>query len=143
MDGVIEYAFGTGDGEMSSWRSPADLDLDGDGVFDAVALDFDGDGFADDAMWDSDGDAHADRSVLDLDDDGVPEARFADGGRGLWERADISDEPASDEPEPDEPESSVGSESRIDSDGDGVADTVLVDTDGDGYADSHRPVTND
>ncbi|MCF8609078.1 hypothetical protein L5G28_02725 [Gordonia sp. HY285] len=133
MDGVIEYGFGTGD-EMSSWRSPADLDLDGDSVLDAVALDFDGDGLVDDAMWDTDGDGVADRSVLDLDDDGVPETQFADGGSGLWERpVDGSAGPRESEPDAQKPDESV-----LDTDGDGEPDTVLIDTDGDGYADAHR-----
>ncbi|MDR2280047.1 MAG: hypothetical protein LBE07_04225 [Gordonia sp. (in: high G+C Gram-positive bacteria)] len=130
MDPVIEYGFGTGHGELSSWRSPADLDLTGDGVFDAVALDFDGDGFADDAMWDSNGDGAADRSALDLDDDGHPEAVFTDGGKGLWER-------------PADPALSVegARESSLDTDGDGSDDTVIIDSDGDGYADTCRPLT--
>ena len=29
----------------------------------------------------------ADAAALDLDDDGVPDAFFTDGGRGLWEKA--------------------------------------------------------
>ncbi|GEE00657.1 hypothetical protein nbrc107696_11030 [Gordonia spumicola] len=129
MDPVIDYGFGTGDGDPSSWRSPADLDLSGDGVLDAVSLDFDGDGLVDDAMWDTDSDGVADRAALDLDDDGRPEAVFADGGRGLWERPMPPDEPVRRQ-----------RESALDSDGDGRDDTVLVDADGDGYADSYRPV---
>ena len=138
MDGVIEYGFGTGD-EMSSWRSPADLDLDGDGVLDAVALDFDGDGLIDDAMWDTDADGVADRSVLDLDDDGVPETQFADGGSGLWERpVDGSAGTRESEPDAQKPDAQKPAESVLDTDGDGEPDTVLIDTDGDGYADAHR-----
>ncbi|WOC12259.1 hypothetical protein [Gordonia sp. MP11Mi] len=139
MDGVIEYGFGTGDDEMSSWRSPADLDFDGDGAMDAVALDFDGDGLVDDAMWDVDGDGVADRSVLDLDDDGIPETQFADGGSGLWERP-VGPPPAPRELEPSEPQARESDlrESVLDTDGDGEPDTALIDTDGDGYADAHR-----
>ncbi|WP_132992606.1 hypothetical protein [Gordonia zhaorongruii] len=136
MDPVIEYGFGTGDDELSTWRSPADLDLDGDGVLDAVALDFDGDDRTDDAMWDSDGDGAADRSVLDLDDDGVRESGFVDDGSGLWARvAGAPTDSDRGEPAPTTPHESV-----LDTDGDGTADTVLADTDGDGYADTHRPV---
>lgn len=127
MDPVIEYGFGTGDGELSTWRSPADLDLSGDGLLDAVSLDFDGDGFTDDAMWDSDGDGVADRSALDLDDDGRPESVFTDGGRGLWERP-VEPAPPLERPR----------ESALDTDGDGSDDTVLIDSDGDGYADDSR-----
>ena len=139
MDGVIEYVFGSGDGHTSTWRSAADLDLDSDGVLDAVSLDFDGDGLADDAMWDTDADGVADRSILDLDDDGVPETGFADGGSGLWERA--VDSPPLDRPTPERTESELPApgESVLDTDGDGTPDTVLTDSDGDGYADTHRP----
>ncbi|MGO3325624.1 hypothetical protein [Gordonia sp. (in: high G+C Gram-positive bacteria)] len=134
MDGVIEYVFGAGDGSTSTWLSAADLDLDGDGVMDAVSLDFDGDGIADDAMADTDADGVADRSALDLDDDGVPEIYFSDDGSGLWERG--VDRPA--EPSA-SPAPRTAGESVLDTDGDGVADTVLIDTDGDGFADEHRP----
>lgn len=62
----VAYSFGLGDGDITTWHSPADLDLDGDGAFDAVALDFDGDGRIDDAMWDSDLDGVADTVRLDV-----------------------------------------------------------------------------
>lgn len=128
----LEYFFGTGDGALSTWHSPADLDLDGDGVPDAVALDFDGDGLIDDAMWDTDGDGIADRVVLDLDDDGIGGTVFADGGLGLWEQ------PRTDPPIPVAGRGAADALPRrlpIDVDGDGVADQVLEDTDGDGFAD--------
>lgn len=128
---TIEYFFGTGDGALNTWTSPADLDCDGDGILDAVALDFDGDGLIDDALWDSDGDGVADHAVLDLDDDGNPEARFTDGGRGLWEQPVAGLEPRAPEPTPGRVE--------FDSDGDGIDDSVLVDTDGDGFADRVLP----
>lgn len=83
---MIEYFFGPGDGSRTTWHSAADLDIDGDGVREAVALDFDGDGRADDAMVDIDADGVADMSALDLDDDGVCEAFFGDSGAGLWDR---------------------------------------------------------
>jgi len=61
-----------------------DLDIDGDGEFDAVRIDFDGDGLFDDALADLDGDDLADHAVLDLDDDGTPESRYTDDGSGTW-----------------------------------------------------------
>lgn len=80
----IEYGFGTGDGHVSVWHSPADLDISGDGVLDAVLLDFDGDGLVDDAMWDSDGDGIADTVLLGIYGDD-PVRGFVDGaGDGTW-----------------------------------------------------------
>ncbi|MGB3303052.1 hypothetical protein [Gordonia sp. (in: high G+C Gram-positive bacteria)] len=139
MDPVIAYVFGTGDGALSHWTSPADLDLNGDGIPDAVALDFDGDGLLDDAMWDSDGNGTADLALLDLDDDGHREAQFRDGGRGLWEVEDPAEHRPSDHRRPG---SGPFRETSLDTDGDGVDDLVLVDADGDGYADSYRESTS-
>ena len=94
MDPLIEYVFGPGDGMLSRWSSPADLDLDSDGTPDAVAVDFDGDGRADDALWDVDGDGRADIAALDVDDDGRPERLYRDSGRGLWDIAVADDDVA-------------------------------------------------
>ncbi|MEV6136209.1 hypothetical protein AB0L63_09120 [Nocardia sp. NPDC051990] len=81
----IEYVFGTGDGTVHVWTGPADLDLSGSGMNDAVALDFDGDGLVDDVLWDSHGTGIADVAGLDLDDDGVPDHFFTDPtGNGTW-----------------------------------------------------------
>lgn len=81
----IEYRFGTGEGDPNIHHSQANMDVDGDGVADGVALDFDGDGRVDDAVWDSDGDGVADTAVLDLDDDGRAEAEYSDPtGMGTW-----------------------------------------------------------
>ncbi|MEO9222330.1 MAG: hypothetical protein ABI251_11265, partial [Mycobacteriaceae bacterium] len=81
----MEYSFGTGVGPPTTWNSPADVDANGDGAPDAVALDFDGDGRVDDLMWDSNGDGVADTVVLDLDDDGHGERYYTDPtGAGTW-----------------------------------------------------------
>lgn len=82
----ITYAFGTGDGEVTGWASPADFDTDGDGALDAVRLDFDGDGLIDDAMWDSDGDGAADTVRLDTTAEADSAERwFVDeSGDGTW-----------------------------------------------------------
>lgn len=87
MDPVIEYLFGVGDGHTTSWHSPADTDLDTDGVPDAVGLDFDGDGRRDDLLADLDGDGVADVAAIDADDDGTADHFYRDSGRGLWDIA--------------------------------------------------------
>jgi hypothetical protein len=97
----IEYVFGTGDGVTTAWVSPPDIDLSGDGTFDAVALDFDGDGRRDDAMWDSDADGIADVVALDRDDDGRGDEFYRDDGSGVWgEKAPRPADLASSPPEP-------------------------------------------
>ncbi|MET8773769.1 hypothetical protein ABZV58_01970 [Nocardia sp. NPDC004654] len=81
----IEYGFGTGDGAVHVWSSPADLDLARTGTADAIQLDFDGDGIADDALWDSHGTGIADVAALDLDDDGVLDHFYTDPtDLGTW-----------------------------------------------------------
>ncbi|UGT59263.1 hypothetical protein [Nocardia asteroides] len=80
----IEYVFGTGDGVVHGWSSPADLALGG--ALDAVRLDFDGDGLLDDALWDADRDGIAELSALDLTDDGVLDHFYTDPtGLGTWD----------------------------------------------------------
>lgn len=138
----ITYAFGIGDGDVSEWTSPADVDIDGDGFADAVALDFDGDGLVDDVMWDADGDGVADAVGLDVDALGAdgPEQWFTDpDGLGTWpesmERATVLSGPAAGLTADAERTGVV-----VDADGDGTADTRLVDADGDGYLDSSLPL---
>ncbi|CAM3936433.1 hypothetical protein TSST111916_14425 [Tsukamurella strandjordii] len=156
-DGSIEYWFGVGDGQVSTWRSPA---VDG-----AVLLDFDGDGRLDDAVLDLDADGRADAAALDLDDDGTGESRFRDDGSGLWAQRETpapsrcrapgvpapaapgpAPAPATPAPaapgEPAPPVTPVPAEpgqaprqAVVDSDGDGTPDVLLFDADGDGAAD--------
>ncbi len=80
----MDYCLGDGDGTAAMWSAEPNLDIDGDGEFDAIGLDFDGDGLLDDALADLDGDGVADHAVLDLDDDGHAEASFTDDGTGTW-----------------------------------------------------------
>lgn len=130
---TLRYRFGTGDGPVHHHASPADLDLSGDGVPDAVALDFDGDGRVDDALWDADGDGAADRSVLDLDDDGRGERFFADpSGRGLWDApVEAAPKPGTGAPVAwwDVRGRGASAPATVDSDGDGVLDAARVDAD--------------
>jgi hypothetical protein len=80
----MEYCLGDSGGSARIWDGQPDLDLDGDGRFDAIRLDFDGDGTGDDALADLDGDGIADHAVLDVDNDGTPESYFTDDGSGTW-----------------------------------------------------------
>jgi hypothetical protein len=128
----MDYCLGNDDGTAAIWHGQPDLDLDGDGRFDAIGLDFDGDGLRDDALADFDGDGMADRAVLDLDNDGIPESYFTDDGSGTWAVA-----------------VDRGGQLRwygldgvehhggplVDFDGQGRLDDRLFDTDGDGVAD--------
>ena len=62
----MEYCLGDGDGSATIWTAAPDIDLNGDGAFDAVGLDYDGDGLLDDAMADLDADGVADHLVRDF-----------------------------------------------------------------------------
>jgi hypothetical protein len=152
----MEYCLSDGDGSATMWDAPPDIDLDGDGTFDAVGLDFDGDDRIDDAMADVDGDGLAEHVVLDLDDDDHAEAYFTDDGSGTWAiRVDRTGqvrwfdldglEHAGGPADVD----GNGTEDRlVDADGDGLADRALagelayVDTDGDGRWDVKLADTN-
>lgn len=128
----MDYCLAGDDGTAAMLHGTPDVDLDGDGRFDAYGLDFDGDGLRDDAMADLDGDGIADHAVLDLDNDGMPEAFYTDDGTGTWAVAMDS-----------------GGQLRwfgldgvertggplVDFDGDGRVNDRLLDTDGDGVAD--------
>ncbi|WP_369804401.1 pullulanase [Mycobacterium sp. E2497] len=143
---------GADDGTADIFHHDLDLDLDGDGRFDAFGLDLDGDGLRDDALADLDGDGIADHAVLDLDNDGTPEAYFTDDGSGTWGVATeqgrqlrwsgLDGVEHTGGPLVDFDGHGGVNDRLIDLDGDGVADRVLctdeggvtgyVDTDGDG-----------
>jgi hypothetical protein len=132
----VDYCLGAGDGTAAMWTAEPNLDLDGDGVFDAIGLDFDGDGLLDDALTDLDGDGVVDHAVLDLDDDGQPEASFTDDGTGTWALSSDAKDRGGGEMRwfgLDGTETVGGP--QVDFDGDGAADDRLLDTDRDGLAD--------
>lgn len=147
----MDYCLDAGDGTASMWTADPHVDLDGDGVLDALLMDLDGDGSFDDALADLDGDGRADHAALDLDDDGVTEARFTDDGSGTWAvTGGTANRPLRwfdlDGIEHTDPTADVDGDGRADRlfdiDRDGLADralrtdghsaTAYVDTDGDG-----------
>jgi hypothetical protein len=131
----VDYCLGAGDGTAAMWTADPNLDLDGDGVFEAIGLDFDGDGLLDDALTDLDGDGVVDHAVLDLDDDGRPEASFTDDGTGTWAlSSDAKDRGGEMRWFGLDGSEAVGGP-QVDFDGDGEADDRLLDTDRDGLAD--------
>lgn len=146
----MEYCLGDGDGLASMWSAAPNVDVDGDGVLDAVGLDFDGDGLMDDAMADLDGDGLAEHAVLD------GERYFTDDGTGTWavsvDRAGSGRWFGLDGVEHSGGPADVdgdGAEDRLlDVDGNGLADrafagdVALVDTDGDGRWDIKLSDTN-
>lgn len=129
----MEYCLGDGDGSATIWTAAPDIDLNGDGVFDAAGLDFDGDGLLDDAMADLDADDVADHLVRDHSaGQGAEAAYFTDDGTGTWavslDRAGLLRWFGLDGVE-----HSGGS--VVDVDADGQADDRLLDSDDDGLAD--------
>ncbi|EME15525.1 hypothetical protein [Rhodococcus triatomae] len=134
---LVEYVFGTGDGDPSLWLSPADLDLGAPGGPDAVTLDFDGDGWRDDALWDGDGDGRAEMSVLDVDS--AEASWFTDPeGLGTW-AVEVSAPGVSARTAPEaivsDPPAGPGTSENVDFAGDGTVDDTAVDLDGDGAPD--------
>jgi hypothetical protein len=125
----MEYCLGDADGSATMWTAAPDVDVDGDGVLDAVGLDFDGDGLLDDGMADLDGDGLADHAVLDHASDAT---FFTDDGTGIWavavDRAGQLRWFGLDGVE------HTGGPT-VDVDGDGQLDERLTDADGDGLAD--------
>jgi hypothetical protein len=131
----MEYCLGDGDGTAAMWTAEPNLDLNGDGEFEAIGLDFDGDGLLDDALADLDGDGLADHAVLDLDDDGRQEASFTDDGTGTWALS-VDSKGRSGELRwfgLDGAETVGGP--MVDFDGDGASDDRLLDANRDGLAD--------
>jgi|SRR3954447_3073479 hypothetical protein len=127
----MEYCLGDADGSATMWTADPNIDVDGDGVLDAVGLDFDGDGLVDDAMADTDADGLADQMVRDHASE---PAIFTDDGTGTWA---VSVDRAGQVRwfGLDGVEHFGGSGPLVDIDGDGQASDRLTDSDGNGLAD--------
>lgn len=128
----MDYCLDAGNESASMWSGPAELDLDGDGLFD-------------DLMADDDGDGLADHAALDLDDDGAPEARYTDDGSGTWAIGGGAGHPlhwlsldGAEHTGPGDVDGDGFPDQLLDVDRDGLADRAIagdagyVDTDGDG-----------
>jgi hypothetical protein len=158
----MEYCLGDADGSATMWTADPNIDVDGDGVMDAVGLDFDGDGLLDDAMVDTDADGLADQMVRDHASEPTI---FTDDGTGTWavsvDRAgqvrwfgldgvehtggpvvDIDADGQADDRLTDTDGNGLadralsGDVAYVDTDGDGTWDIKLADSDGDGKADA-------
>ncbi|MFG1933481.1 pullulanase [Mycobacterium sp. NPDC048908] len=125
----MEYCLGDGDGSATMWTADPNVDVDGDGMLDAVGLDFDGDGLIDDAMADMDGDGLAEHMVRDHESQA---AYFTDDGTGTW--AVSADRTGQLRWFGLDGVEHTGGPT-VDVDGDGQSDDRLADTDGDGLAD--------
>ena len=160
----VEYCLGDGNGLAEMFAAEPTVDLDGDGVPDAVGFDVDADGM-DDALVDVDGDGRADQLVVDV---GSDEDRFTDDGSGTWAVSadrgaqlrwlgldgvaaqggplvDFDGDGQADDRllDADRDGSAdrvfAGERAYVDTDGDGSWDVVLSDADGDGAADAAGP----
>ncbi|WP_024793004.1 hypothetical protein [Tomitella biformata] len=145
MDG-IEYIFGTGDGHVDTWATPADIDVNGDGLLDAVALDFDGDGLFDDALWDTDGDGVADTVAVDFRAGGGAGWYTDPDADGTWSDYRAGGAEPVEAAAPELPTAPVVVAEPVptlvvDTDGDGILDTGLTDRDGDGRLDTASPAS--
>jgi hypothetical protein len=158
----MEYCLGDADGSATMWTADPNIDVDGDGVMDAVGLDFDGDGLLDDAMVDTDADGLADQMVRDHASEPTI---FTDDGTGTWavsvDRAgqvrwfgldgvehtggpvvDVDADGQADDRLTDTDGNGLadralsGDVAYVDTDGDGTWDIKLADSDGDGKADA-------
>ena len=72
----MDYCLGDGAGGADIWSAEPTVDIDGDGVLDAIGLDLNGDARVDDALADLDGDGLADHAVHGRD--GPAPAYFTD-----------------------------------------------------------------
>lgn len=142
----MDYCLGDGAGGADIWSAEPTVDIDGDGVLDAIGLDLNGDARVDDALADLDGDGLADHAVHGRD--GPAPAYFTDDGSGTWavavDRAGqlrwfgLDGVESTGGPLVDFDGDGHGEERLLDADGDGLADRVLgggvayADTDADG-----------
>lgn len=159
----MDYCLGDGSGGAAMWSADPTIDVDGDGILDALPLDLDGDGRPDDALADLDASGLADHAVHDRD--GPEPVYFTDDGGGTWAVAidrsgqlrwfgldgvesfggpvvDFDGEGATDDRLLDIDADGLadrvlaGGSAYADRDGDGSWDVQLTDADGDGAADS-------
>ncbi len=127
----MDYCLSDGAGGADIYSADPTLDIDGDGILDAIGLDLDADGHADDALADLDGpDGLADHAVHGLD--GPAPVYFTDDGAGTWAVA-VDRAGQLRWFGPDGTESFGGP--MVDFDGDGIPGERLLDVDADGLAD--------
>lgn len=117
-------------------------DRDGDGIADAIDLDLDNDGIPDavEGSSDADGDGLPNLADRDSDNDGIPDVvegggRDVDGNGIVDDLADANSNGLADIYEP----AAGGTALPLpDTDGDGMSDYIDVDSDGDGLSDAYE-----
>ncbi len=155
MDGSIADQDNPGVGNLDF----READSDGDGIDDSVDLDDDNDGIPDivEGTGDSDGDGIPDYLDLDSDNDGIPDVIEAGGqdadGDGIIDGFTDTDGDGLDDntstnplPNPDTDGDGVNDVVDLDSDNDGIPDTIEAggtDADGDGILDGYVDADGD
>jgi hypothetical protein len=158
---TLHYSFGDADHPTETYSGTADVDVDGDGAPDGIALDFDGSGHRDAIAWDSDGDGTVDTILVSSHHDGVYDTAYYDpSGNGSWNTAESidttvghpQDDPAATAPaappaaggtelsysfgDAHHPTETYSGAADVDVNGDGRADGLRLDFDGSGHRDA-------
>lgn len=135
---VIGFAGDAGNDMQIGASGDPWMDTDGDGIPDTMAADIDGDGIQETLLTDMDGDGHFDRVMMDTDGDGIFETvGFDYDSDGVLEELMV-------DTDGDGQIDTFFAQHQMDTDGNGVPDTivteVLSDSDMDGHPDGYLQI---